>query len=96
MLGEPILQIFFDLEWKAVLEKTRDFLSVVSVAVTDREKVAVTQIKHMRIRQVSILVYFVGVVSCYSALGCKRKFSDHIMHTRWVSRSTACFLLAGW
>ena len=50
---------------------------------------AVTQIQHMGVGQVSILIDFVGVVSCDASLRSKGKLGDYIMDTVWVSGCVA-------
>ena len=52
-----------------MFEKTRDFLSIVTMAITDREEVTVTKIEHVRVCEVGILVDFVWVVRSDASLG---------------------------
>ena len=49
MLCQCFFQVFLNLERKSVLEKTGNILSVVAMTVTDREEVAVTEVKHVRV-----------------------------------------------
>jgi len=65
----------------------------VAVAVTDGEEVAMPQIQHVWVRQVSVLVYFVRVVGRYSTLGCERELGDYVVDASRVSCPTSCFLL---
>ena len=62
MLGERLLEMFLNLEWQPMLQQAGDFLAVVSVAIAHGEKVAMTEIEHVWIRQVGILVHFVRIV----------------------------------
>ena len=79
MLCEGLLEEPLDLEGQTVLEKTGDLLTVVTMAVADGEEMAVTQIEHVWIGEVGILVDFVGVVGRDAALGSEREFGDHVV-----------------
>ena len=76
-----------------MLEKPWNFLSIVTVAVTHWEKVTVTQVEHVRISQVGILVNFVRVVCRDTTLCRKRKLCDYIVYRCWVSLPSTCFLV---
>ena len=69
MLREPVLEELLNLERQTVLQKPRYLLSIVSMAITDREEMAVSEVQHVGVRQVCILIHLVWVVSCYSTLG---------------------------
>lgn len=45
-----------------MLEQAANIMAVVTVAVTDREKVAVTELKHMGICKVCVLVLLVRIM----------------------------------
>ena len=59
---EAIFQVLFDLKWQPVLQQAGDLLAVMAMSVADGEKVTVTQVEHMRVGQVGILVLLVSVV----------------------------------
>lgn len=91
MFDKSFFEVFFDLERQSVLEKSRNFLSIVTVAVTHWEKVTVAQVEHVGISQVGILVHFVRVVRRDTALCGKGKLSDYIVYRWWVT-----FFLVWW
>ena len=62
-----------------MLHKPRNFLPIVSMTITDGEEMTMSQIQHVRIGQVCILVYFVGVVRCNSSLRRKGELSHHVV-----------------
>lgn len=85
--------MLFNLEWQAVFKKTRHLLTVVSMAIAHGEKVAMAQVQHMWVGQVSVLIDLVWVMCCDTTLGRKRKLSDDIMDCVRVSLSPTSILL---
>ena len=63
--------MLLNLERKSVLKQTGDILTIVTVTITDREEMTMSQIEHVRIRQVCILVHFIWVMSCDSSFSCE-------------------------
>ena len=54
------------------------------VTITDRKEMAVAQVQDVWVGQVSVLVYFVGVVGCDASLGCEGELGHHVVHSVWV------------
>ena len=90
VLRQTFFEVLFNLEGQPVLEQTRHFLSIVSMAITDREEVTVTQIEHVWIGQVCILIYLVRIVSRYASLRCERELRHDVMHRVRISLASAC------
>lgn len=55
-------------------------MTVVTVSIAYREKMAMTQLKHVRVGKVGVLILLVRVVSRDPTLGSKRKFGDNISY----------------
>ena len=77
---EAIFQVLFDLKWQPVLQQAGDLLAVMAMSVADGEKVTVTQVEHMRIGQVGILVDLIWIVSCDASLRCEGELGDNVVN----------------
>ena len=73
-----------------MFEQSWDFLAVVPMAIADWEKVTVSQIKHVRVRQVRILIHLVWIVGSYTSLCGKRKLGNDIVYMWWITLASAC------
>ena len=62
-----------------MLEQAGDLLAVMAVPVADREEVAVAQVEHVRVRQVGVLVDFVGVVRRDTSLCREGELGDDVV-----------------
>ena len=85
--------MFLNLKWQAVFKETWYLLSVVSVAIAHREKVAMAQVQHMWVSQVGVLIDLVWIMCCDATLGREREFSDDIMDCIRVPLSSTTILL---
>lgn len=90
MILQALLQVLLNLEGQTMLEQARDFLTIVSMAITDREEVAVAQVEHVRVSQVGVLVDFIRIMRCDSSLRREGEFGDYVVNRVWVS---CCSLL---
>ena len=90
VLRQTLLEVLLNLERQSVLEQTRNFLSIVSMAITDGEEVTVTQIEHVWIGQVCILIDLVRIVSRYASLRCERELRHDVVHRVRISLATTC------
>ena len=77
---EAIFQVLFDLKWQPVLQQAGDLLAVMAMSVADGEKVTVTQVEHMRVGQVGILVDLIWIVSCDASLRCEGELGDNVVN----------------
>ena len=62
------------------------FTAISAVTVANGEEMTMTQAQNVWVRQVSVLVLLVRVVSSDATLSCKGELSDHICNFRWVLR----------
>ena len=67
MFSESLFQMLINLERKTMLQKSRDILSVVPMAITYREEMTVSEVQHMWVGQICILIYLVWIVSSDSS-----------------------------
>lgn len=72
--------MLLDIEWKSVLQKPRYVLAVVTVSVTDREEMAVSEVEYVRVREVGVLIDLVGVVSGNATLRRERELCNYVVH----------------
>ena len=84
--------MLLDLEGQSVLQQARYLLPVVAVPVAHAEEVAVPQVQHVRISEVSVLIYFIWVVLSDATFCREREFSDHVVHRVGVSGAAARLL----
>jgi len=78
--------MFLDLEWQSMLEKARNVLTVMTVPIADREEMTVPQVEHVRVRKISVLIDFVGIVSRDTSLGGERELGYDIVDVRAGSK----------
>ena len=78
--------MFLDLERQSVLEEAGDVLAVVTVAVADGEEMTVSQVEHVGVREIRVLIHFVGVVGCDASLGGERELGNDIVNVGTGSR----------
>ena len=71
--------MLLDLEWQSVLEQARHVLTVVTVPVADREEMTVSQVQHVWVREIRVLIHFVGVVRRDASLGGERELGHDIV-----------------
>ena len=55
-------------------------MAIVTVAVTDREEVAVAKVQKIWIGEVGVLIHFVGVMRSYSTLCGKGKLCNYVAY----------------
>ena len=90
VLRQTLLEVLLNLERQSVLEQTRNFLSIVTMAITDGEEVTVTQIEHVWIGQVCILIDLIRIVSRNTSLRCERELRHDVVHRVWISLASTC------
>lgn len=64
MRAQVLLHLILHVERKSVLQETADFSAVLSVAITDREEVAVLETHDVGRGDVGVLICFVRIMSC--------------------------------
>ena len=67
------------MERQSVLEQPRDVLAVVTVPVADGEEMTVSQVEHVGVREIGVLIHLVGVVGCDASLGGERELGNDIV-----------------
>jgi len=65
-------------------------MPVVAVAVTNREKMAVTKLKQVRVSEVGVLILLIGVVGRNASLGCEGKFGYDICYFQRLFFCSRC------
>lgn len=68
-----------------MLEQSTHLATVLSVAIANREEMAVLQAHDVRRRDVGILISLVGVVSSNSSFCSEREFCDNIANFLWLT-----------
>ena len=86
VVRQVLLHLVFHVEWQSVLEQTTHLPTVLAVAVTNREEVAMLETHDVRRCDVSILVRLVGIVGSYATLCCKRELRHHVADFVWFLR----------
>ena len=69
IIGQVLLHLVLDMEWKSVLQETTHFPAILAVAIAHRKEVAMLQAHYVRRCDVGILICFVRVVRSNSSLG---------------------------
>ena len=74
-----------------MLQNSRYVMTIVTVAIAYGEEMAMTQLKHVWVSKVSVLILLVRVVSCNTTLGSKRKFGHNVCYfLRFFLGSRCC------
>lgn len=81
------------MEWQPVLEQSTHFSSILAVAITNWEEVAVLQTHDVGRGDVSILVGFVWIVRSYTSLCREGELGHHVAYLVWFC---CCWLSLGW
>jgi hypothetical protein len=63
-----------------MLQNSRNVMTIMTMAVAYGEEMAMTQLKHVRVSKVGVLVLLVRVVSRDTTLGSKRKFGHNVCY----------------
>ena len=88
MFSECLFQMLINLERKTMLQKSRDILSIVPMAITYGEEMTVSEVQHMWVGQICILIYLVWVVSGNSSLCGERELCNDVVD---LGCSILCF-----
>ena len=80
MSAQMLFHLVLDVERQTMLEKAADLPSIGPMAIADRKEMAMLQPHDVRRGDVCILICFVGIVGCDSALGREGELGNDIRY----------------